>query len=83
MNSRIVDLEAFERAELKSESYRIIGLLFLLAALLLWNAAHGRPDVTVGEGAHGQCPSWGARFFSARSDSSIECHSVVSEAASS
>src|SRR5437764_12874832 len=36
MNRKIVDSEAFRRAELKSESYRIVGLLFLLAALLVW-----------------------------------------------
>jgi len=32
----MVDSEAFRRAELKSESYRIVGLLLLLGALLLW-----------------------------------------------
>jgi len=32
----IIQSNAFQRAALKSESYRIIGLLFLLGALLIW-----------------------------------------------
>ena len=36
MHRTIVESEAFRQAELKSESYRIVGLLLLLAALLLW-----------------------------------------------
>lgn len=36
MNREILDSDAFQRAELKSESYRIYGILILLAALLVW-----------------------------------------------
>ena len=36
MNREVLDSEAFRNAELKSETYRISGILFLLSALLLW-----------------------------------------------
>ena len=36
MRQSLIESKAFRQAELKSESYRIMGLLALLAALLLW-----------------------------------------------
>ena len=36
MNREILKSDAFQRAELKSETYRIYGILILLGALLVW-----------------------------------------------
>jgi len=36
MNREILNSDAFQRAELKSETYRIYGILILLGALLVW-----------------------------------------------
>ncbi|HEY0376851.1 MAG TPA: PP2C family protein-serine/threonine phosphatase [Pyrinomonadaceae bacterium] len=41
MSLERIESEAFQRAALKSESYRILGLLGLLGALMLYAVAHG------------------------------------------